>query len=147
MKHDILTGCIYIYVCVCVCIYIYTCIYTYIGLMNTKVRNWQSPSTVDFVSKLWVIWRSTVSEYGTKLFLVKATQESRGCVLDIQLWIYMLYQWYWALFTYRYSKLYIYIYIYIYIRRESHGNRWLVWFLCLMAYQLFLGYLMAKPFS
>ena len=24
---------------------------------------------------------------------------------------------------------------------------WLVWFLCLMAYQLFLGYLMPKPFS
>ena len=23
----------------------------------------------------------------------------------------------------------------------------LVWFLCLMAYQLFLGYLMSKPFS
>ena len=27
------------------------------------------------------------------------------------------------------------------------GFLWLVWFLCLMAYQLFLGYLMPKPFS
>ena len=31
----------------------------------------------------------------------------------------------------------------------SRVNDWfgLVWFLCLMAYQLFLGYLMPKPFS
>ena len=36
----------------------------------------------------------------------------------------------------------VYIYIYIYIYRG-----WLVWFLCLMAYQLFLGYSMPKPFS
>ena len=29
----------------------------------------------------------------------------------------------------------------------SYPGHWLVWFLCLMAYQLFLGYLMPKPFS
>ena len=29
----------------------------------------------------------------------------------------------------------------------SHIEIWLVWFLCLMSYQLFLGYLMPKPVS
>ena len=29
----------------------------------------------------------------------------------------------------------------------SLSEGWLVWFLCLMAYPLFLGYLMPKPFS
>ena len=28
-----------------------------------------------------------------------------------------------------------------------HFNVFKVWFLCLMAYQLFVGYLMPKPFS
>ena len=56
----------------------------------------------------------------------------------------------------------MYIYIYIYIKRERElttlidrekdikrveGERGLVWFLCLMTYQLILGYLMPKPFS
>ena len=34
------------------------------------------------------------------------------------------------------------------MQQASGKNRLgLVWFLCLMAYQLFLGYLMPKPFS
>ena len=33
--------------------------------------------------------------------------------------------------------------IYIYLYKEDLVG----WFLCLMAYQLFLGYLMPKPFS
>ena len=56
-------------------------------------------------------------------------------------------------------NIYIYIYIYICVcvcvcvcawEREGKTlvrNDGLVWFLCLMAYQLFLGYLMPKPFS
>ena len=34
-----------------------------------------------------------------------------------------------------------------YLNQKTEEIRGLVWFLCLMAYQLFLGYLMAKPFS
>ena len=41
-----------------------------------------------------------------------------------------------------FDLIYIYIYIYIYILYVC-----LIWFLCLMAYQPFVGYLMQKPFS
>ena len=32
-------------------------------------------------------------------------------------------------------------------QQHYHSPHGLAWFLCLMAYQLFLGYLMPKPFS
>ena len=35
----------------------------------------------------------------------------------------------------------------ILLQKAGECIDWLIWFLCLMAYQLFLGYLMPKPFS
>ena len=48
---------------------------------------------------------------------------------------------------YAYTKMYLYTCMYLCIICGYLNVIGLVWFLCLMAYQLFLGYLMPKPFS
>ena len=59
--------------------------------------------------------------------------------------IYIVYIMFWSTkFTYYLGERHEYVYTKI---KQTCENKQMVWFLCLMAYQLFLGYLMPKPFS